>query len=84
MKKKKPIKLSFTIAVIIIELIFLISMITIYYFYQVAENKTQIKNNITSNIKTTESYSREENKRNDETKSTTNKTKKYSLNRVVE
>ena len=61
MKKKKPIKLSFTIAVIIIELIFLISMITIYYFYQVAENNTQ--NNITSNIEMLENDNGKNNKK---------------------
>lgn len=61
MKKKKPIKLSFTISVIIIELIFLISMITIYYFYQVAENNTQ--NNITSNIEMVENDNGKNNKK---------------------
>ena len=63
MKKKKPIKLSFTISVIIIELVFLISMITIYYFYQVAENNSQNKTNITSNIEMMENNNRKDNKK---------------------
>ncbi len=54
MKAKKPIKLSFTIAVIIIELIFLVSMITIYYFYQIAENKTESKQNQVDSIEIAE------------------------------
>lgn len=54
MKKNKPIKMSFTIAVIIIELIFLISMITIYYFYHIVENKTELKQNQADSIEIAE------------------------------
>lgn len=50
MKKEKPIKMSFTIAVIIIEFVFLISMITVYYFYQIAKNRAQSKQNLTEGI----------------------------------
>ena len=47
MEKKKGIKIRLTVAIIIIELIFLISMITIYYIYHLADNKERTKNSIT-------------------------------------
>ena len=58
MKKNKTIKIKFTTAIILIEIVFLISMITIYYIYNVADNKikskeykTEIKNtNITGSV----------------------------------
>lgn len=46
MEKKKGIKIRFTVAIIIIELVFLISMMTIYYIYHLADNKKRTKNNV--------------------------------------
>ena len=46
MEKKKGIKIRFTVAIIIIELMFLISMMTIYYIYHLADNKKRTKNNV--------------------------------------
>ena len=43
MEKKKGIKIRFTVAIIIIELVFLISMMTIYYIYHLADNKKRAK-----------------------------------------
>ena len=54
MKKKKPVKITFTVAVIIIELIFLMSMVTVYYIYHVAESKVQDKQNVTNSAETIE------------------------------
>ena len=45
MEKKKGIKIRFTVAIIIIELVFLISMITVYYIYHLADNKKRTNNN---------------------------------------
>lgn len=44
MEKKKGIKIRFTVAIIIIELVFLISMMTVYYIYHLADNKKRTKN----------------------------------------
>ena len=44
MEKKKGIKIRFTVAIIIIELVFLISMMTVYYIYHFADNKKRTKN----------------------------------------
>lgn len=46
MEKKKGIKIRFTVAIIIIELVFLISMMTVYYIYHLADNKKKTKNSI--------------------------------------
>ena len=46
MEKKKGIKIRFTVAIIIIELVFLISMMTIYYIYHLADKKKRTKNNV--------------------------------------
>ena len=58
MKQNKTIKIKFTTAIILIEIVFLISMIMIYCIYNVADNKikskeykTEIKNtNITGSV----------------------------------
>ena len=50
MEKKKTIKIRFMVAVIIIELFFLISMLTIYYIYHLADNKRRIQNNSSSSL----------------------------------
>ena len=82
MKNKKPIKMSFTIAVIIIEFVFLITMITIYYFYQIAKNRVQSKQNLTSSIEIKENNSNKEELKDKtekkENKSETNKKEKNS------
>lgn len=66
MEKKKPVKIKFTIAVIIIEIIFLTSMITIYYLYHVAEKKVQNKQNVTQikSVDTEKEVTKTENKIN--------------------
>lgn len=46
MEKKKTIKIRFTVAIIIIELVFLISMMTVYYIYHLADNKKRTNNSI--------------------------------------
>lgn len=50
MEKKKTIKIRFMVAIIIIELVFLISMITIYYIYHLADNKIRTKNNSITSV----------------------------------
>lgn len=55
MEKNKPLKITLTEAVIIIELVMLASMIISYFFYHLFENRMQEKQElIQTNIETTE------------------------------